>query len=58
MSDNLNIRQPRDREEINVNQDWEVNQWKNKLGCTEKQLKDAVKKVGPMVDDVKKELNK
>ena len=58
MSDNTTIKQPQDPKKINVNQSWEVTYWCNKLGCTEKQLKDAVKKVGPMVADVKKELNK
>jgi hypothetical protein len=30
--------------------------WSKKFGVTPEQLKDAVKKVGPMADDVKREL--
>ena len=47
-----------DRERINVNQDYELRDWSKKFGVTPEQLKDAVKKAGPMVDDVKKELGK
>lgn len=41
---------------INVNEDYEVRDWTKKLNTTPEKLKDAVKKVGPMVSDVKKEL--
>ncbi|MBS5982305.1 DUF3606 domain-containing protein [Clostridium butyricum] len=58
MSDNTGIKQPEDPKKINVNQSWEVEYWCKVLGCTKEQLKAAVKKVGPMVVDVKKELNK
>lgn len=58
MPDNTKIRQPQDPKKINVNQAWEVEYWCDVLGCTESELKAAVKKVGPMVVDVKRELNK
>ena len=58
MPDNLNRRHPEDPQKINVHQEWEVGYWSEKLGCTRKQLIDAVNKVGPMVKDVKKQLGK
>jgi len=56
MSDDLDIKQPEDPTKINVNQQWEIDYWTGKFGVTEKELKDAVEKVGVMVDDVKEEL--
>lgn len=51
-------RQPEDSKRINVEEDWELNSWSQKLGCTKDRLKEVVKKVGPMVNDVRNELNK
>jgi hypothetical protein len=42
---------------INVHQDYELRDWSGKLGVTPERLKEAVRKVGPMVD-VTKELGK
>ena len=47
-----------DRERINVNEDYELRDWSEKFGVTPDELKTAVKKVGPMADDVRKELRK
>jgi Protein of unknown function (DUF3606) len=47
-----------DDSRINVNQDYELRDWSKKLGVTPEKLKEAVKKVGPMVKDVRKELGK
>ncbi len=47
-----------DRDRINVNEDYELRDWSKKFGVTPDELKEAVKKVGPMADDVKKELGK
>lgn len=47
-----------DRDRINVNEDYELRDWSEKFGVTPEELKTAVKKVGPMADDVKKELGK
>lgn len=58
MPDNLKRRQPEDPQRINIKQDWEVGYWSEMLGCTQAELIAAVKKVGPMVEDVKKELDK
>lgn len=51
--DNLKRIQPEDPTKINVNQDWEVEYWCNKLHCTESQLRDAVEAVGTSVEAVK-----
>lgn len=58
MPDDLSRRQPEDPKRINVEEDWELNNWSKKLGCTKEKLKEVVEKVGPMVSDVRKELNK
>lgn len=58
MPDDLSRRQPEDSKRINVEEDWELNYWSQKLGCTKDRLKEVVKKVGPMVNDVRIELNK
>ena len=56
MPDNLNIRQPQDPTKVNVNEPWEVRTWTAKFGCTETELRAAVKAVGVMVVDVQKYL--
>ena len=43
---------------IDRKDDFEVAGWAKRLGVTPQELKRAMKKVGPMVDDVKKELGK
>lgn len=54
--DDLNNRGPADRSRINVHEEWERRWWSTKYGCTEQQLRDAVKKVGVMAHDVEREL--
>jgi len=56
--DDLTRRQPEDPKKINVNQQWELDYWSTKFGISEATLIQAVKKVGPMVVDVKKLLGK
>ena len=58
MPDNLQDRGKPDRDRINVREDWELNRWAKELGVTPERLKQAEKKVGPMVKDIKKELGK
>ncbi len=58
MPDNLKRHQPEDPQRINIKQDWEDGYWSEMLGYTKAELIAAVKKVGPMVEDVKKELDK
>jgi hypothetical protein len=47
-----------DRIRINVNESWEVDYWTRKFGVEPQSLKDAVSKVGPMVEDVQRHLGK
>jgi len=41
---------------INAKEDFELAGWAKRLGVTPQVLKKTVKKVGPMLSDVKKEL--
>lgn len=47
-----------DRKLISLNEDYEVRDWTKSLGCTEQQLRDAVKAVGNSADKVKEYLSK
>ena len=47
-----------DRKRINIHEDYEVHDWSKKFGVSREQLIEAVKKVGPMADDVQQELGK
>jgi hypothetical protein len=58
MSDDLHNRGPRDRARVNVNEDWEVRWWCKEFGCTEAQLRAAVRAVGVMAADVRRHLGK
>jgi hypothetical protein len=48
MSDNLSKRGKADRARISLAEQWEVDYECDKLGCTERELRDAVAEVGPM----------
>ena len=58
MADDKTKRGPQDASRINVHEEYEVRYWTEKFGCTEEELKTAVKKVGVMAKDVEKELKK
>lgn len=58
MSDDLTKRGPPDQTRVNVNEPWEVKWWCSKFGCTEAQLRAAVKAVGVMVVNVRRHLGK
>jgi Protein of unknown function (DUF3606) len=58
MSDDLKNRGPADRARVNVNEPWEMKWWCNQFGCTEAQLREAVRAVGVMADDVRRYLRK
>ena len=58
MPDDRSIRGPADRSRINVNEAYEVAYWTKEFGCTDAQLRDAVKAVGPMVDEVRQYLGR
>ena len=49
---------PKGGDRIDRKDDFEVAGWAKRLGVTPQELKRAMKKVGPMVADVKKELGK
>jgi len=53
MADDLSRTGPEDPKKININQDWEVRYWCKELGVTAEELVEAVKAVGPMVEDVR-----
>jgi hypothetical protein len=56
MVDDTNNRGPQDRSRVNVHEAWEVRWWCREFGCTEQQLRDAVRKVGVSVAAVRREL--
>lgn len=58
MPDNLKIRQPEDRKKVNVHQDHELRDWAKKLQVTTQKLRNAVDKVGPDAEKIKKYLNR
>lgn len=58
MADDKTKRGPADATRVNVNEDYELHYWSHKFGVTADKLRDAVKKVGPMAEDVRKELGK
>ena len=58
MSDDLDKRRPQDASKISLTEDWEVRYWCKKFGCTEAQLRAAVKAVGHGADAVKRHLGK
>lgn len=58
MSDDLKKTGTPDQERINMRQSREVNGWSKTLGLSRDRLAEVVAEVGPMVDDVKKEIQK
>jgi hypothetical protein len=52
MADNLQQRGGRDRQRIDVNEDYELRDWSKKFGVTKEQLKEAVQAVGNESDKV------
>lgn len=52
MADDPNKRGTSDRNRINIYEEWEVRDWTRHFGCTEEQLKEAVKVAGVMVRNV------
>jgi len=54
MSDNLQERGGRDRSRIDVNEEWELRYWSNKLGVSADELKQAVKQLGDRAEDIER----
>jgi hypothetical protein len=53
MVDDLMERGPRDRNRVNVHEDWELKYWSQTLGVSEERLKAAVSTVGTYAKDVR-----
>jgi hypothetical protein len=58
MADDLSKTGPGDRSRVNVDQEHELRYWTRAWGVSPEQLREAVRRVGPMADDVAKELGK
>ena len=58
MADDRSKRGPPHRTQINVGEPHEVAYWTKELGCSEAQLRAAVKAAGPMVASVRNHLNR
>jgi len=56
VADNPSIRGEGDRKRINLDQEYEVRYWSEKLGVSADELRQAVKNVGPMADAVEQHL--
>jgi hypothetical protein len=58
MADDLHKKRPQDASKISLIEDWEVRYWCEKFGCTEAQLRAAVKAVGHSAAKVEEYLKK
>lgn len=58
MTDDKSKRGPADAKRINVHEDHELEYWTKALGVSAETLKEAVKRVGVMADDVRAELRR
>ena len=56
MADNKDNVGKQDRDRISLSDDYEIQDWSEKYGVTREELKDAVKQVGNMAEDVEKYL--
>jgi hypothetical protein len=56
MADDLTKRGEPDRIRINVNEEYEIAYWTRKWGIVRDTLREAVAKVGALVEDVAKEI--
>lgn len=45
-----------DRDRINSNEEYELNEWARHFGVSKERVKQAVERVGPMVKDVEQSL--
>jgi len=58
MADDKSKTAPQDAQRVSVSEDYEVQYWCGKLGCTREQLIAAVKRVGVMAADVEADLER
>jgi hypothetical protein len=52
MSDDKNKTRPQDATRVNINEDYEVQYWTNKFGCSKEELVNAVNAVGTSAEKV------
>lgn len=57
MSDDKSKTGQADRARINLSEDYEVRDWAEKFGVTQEALRRAAERVGPMAEDVRRELD-
>ena len=58
MSDNLSKKGPKDASRINIHEAYELAYWSKRLCAPKEKIIEAVKLVGAMVKDVRKELKR
>ena len=58
MSDNLEKKRPQDATRINLVEKWELNYWTDEFGVSEDELREAIKAVGNLTENVRKFLRK
>ena len=58
MPDDKTKKKPQDASKINLGQSYEINYWCGKFGCSEEELKKAVRTVGTSKEDVEGYFNK
>ena len=58
MADDLSKRGPQDASKISLSEPWELQYWTKTLGCTEPELRAAVKAVGNGADAVREFLSR
>jgi hypothetical protein len=58
MSDDKNERGAADRRRVNLKEEYELQYWSAKFGCSAEQLRTAVDQVGVMASDVESYLKK
>jgi len=52
MADDPTLTRPRDAQRVNVSQEHELRYWTEKFGVSAEALRDAVKQVGEVAEDV------
>jgi hypothetical protein len=58
MADDLKQTGKPDDQRINIEQDHELNYWSKELGVSREELRNAVKRAGPVVRDVRQHLSR
>ena len=56
--DDKHQRAPQDGQRINLSEDYEVKYWTEALGVSAEKLRETVRRVGPMANDVREALGR